>query len=54
MYDKRQWDEDSKVVDYQKQVYNLQIHSHYLEKQLERLVSLNPEMRDFLDKKAAE
>lgn len=32
----------------------MQTHSHYLEKQLDRLLSLNPEMRDFLDKKAAD
>ena len=44
--------EDSKLIDYQKQVYSLQTHSYYLERQLERLLSLNPEMRAHLDKKA--
>lgn len=52
--DKRHWDADSKIVEYQKQVYNLQINCHYLQKQLERLVTMNPEMQDLLDKKPAD
>jgi hypothetical protein len=32
LHDKRQWDADSKLVDYQKQIYNLQTSSHFLEK----------------------
>ena len=52
--DKRHWDNDGKVVELQKTIYNLQTNSHYLERQLERLISMNPEMQEVLDKKAAE
>ena len=52
--DKRHWEADSKVVEFQKQVFNLQTHAYYLEKQLERLITMNPEMQSLLDQKAAE
>ena len=48
--DKRQFDTEQKIVDYQKQVYNLQNHSYYLERQLERLITINPEMQEALEK----
>jgi len=54
LQDKRNWDDDSKLVEYQKQIFNLQTNSYYLERQLERLITMNPEMQDFLDKKASE
>ena len=52
--DKRHWEADGKIADLQKNVYSLQTHCHYLERQLERVVQLNPEMQSVLDKKAAE
>ena len=47
--DKRHFDTESKMVDYQKQVYNLQNHAYYLERQLERLITINPEMQEALN-----
>ena len=44
MVDKRWGEADNKSVEYQRQIYNLQTHSHYLEKQLERLLTMNPEL----------
>lgn len=32
----------------------MQTHAYYLEKQLERLITMNPEMQSLLDQKAAE
>lgn len=37
-----------------KQINRLQTHNFHLEKQLERLLSLNPQLSDKLDKKAAQ
>ena len=52
--DKRAQDYDQRLTDAQTQVYNLQQHSYYLERQLERLITINPEMQAHLDKRMAE
>lgn len=52
--DKRALDLDHRLTDAQAQVYNLQQHSYYLERQLERLITINPELQDQLDKRMAE
>lgn len=52
--DKRQWESDSKLESAQKQIINLQNHSYYLERQLDRLVTMNPELQDELDKRMAD
>ena len=49
--DKRQWESDSKLESAQKQITNLQNHCYYLERQLDRLVTMNPELQDELDKR---
>ena len=48
--DRRHWD-DQKLVEQYKQISNLENYVFYLEKQLDRLTTLNPELRDRLDKK---
>jgi hypothetical protein len=35
---------ESRLVDYQRQIYNLQTHTYFLEKQLERVLTINPEV----------
>ena len=52
--EKRQWDADQKTEELQKQIYNLQNHSYYLDRQLKRLLTINPEMQDLLDQKENE
>ena len=52
--DQKAHDYDQKLTDAQTQVYNLQQHAYYLERQLERLITINPEMQAHLDKRMAE
>jgi hypothetical protein len=39
------------MVDQYKQISNLENYVHYLVKQLDRLTTMNPELRDRIDKK---
>lgn len=44
--DKRQWESDQRLVEQQKELFNLQNHANHLAQQLERMISLMPELRD--------
>lgn len=49
--DRRNWEADQKLMEQYKQISNLENYVYYLEKQLDRLTTMNPELRDALDKK---
>lgn len=50
MGDRRQWEADQKLVEQYKQISKLENYVHYLEKQLDRIVTMNPELADETDK----